>query len=68
MELLIVGLLMKIDPANKTFWQTYDEQVRAGYVLKAVPCNTEADLSVPGIRIKSPNGKNYICNKLLAPE
>ena len=61
MELFLVATLWMI--ANKEFVVTASKQVDDGYKWHKVECR-KPDENIPHFKIKSPNGREYICLKL----
>jgi len=48
---------------NKIYVDTMNAQLADGYVWNGIKCR-EPNKDLPYISIKSPNGKEYVCNKL----
>ena len=49
---------------NADYIATMNKQLAKGYNWQSIDCRAP-DESVPYIAIESPNGKKYVCNKLV---
>ena len=49
---------------NADYIATMNKQLEQGFAWKSIDCR-DPDESVPYIAIESPNGKKWVCNKLV---
>ena len=58
----LVAALFAID--NKEYFDTVEEQQAAGFSWSQINCR-QVDPELPALTIKTPTGKEIVCNKLV---
>ena len=61
LALIVVAGLWSMD--NREYLNTMNAQLADGFSWNQIACR-EPNKELPYISIKSPNGKEYVCNKL----
>ena len=61
---IAILLLAMFNANHAEFIDTASKQLNDGYSWKQIECR-EATPGLPAITIDAPNGKKYVCNKLI---